>query len=90
MTDARFDISEISARFEPNRPDGIIAWVSLVLNNRLFLGGIAVRKEENGRVTITFPAKKKEDQSKFFFHKPITAQCHEEIRDAIVRALNLS
>ncbi|MFH1539129.1 MAG: hypothetical protein ABIH66_09230 [bacterium] len=89
MTDARFDISEISARFEPNRPDGIIAWVSLVLNRRLFLGGIAVRKE-NGRVTITFPAKKREDQNMYFYHKPINARCHEEIRDAIVRALNLT
>ena len=90
MSESIFDITEINAQFEPNRPDGIIAWVSLVLNRRLFLGGIAVRKDENGRVTITFPAKKREDQSMYFFYKPINARCHEEIRDAIVRTLNLS
>ncbi len=89
MSETIFEISEINARFEPNRQDGIIAWVSLVLNRCLFLGGIAVRKE-NGKITITFPARKRDDQSMYFYYKPINARCHEEIRDAIVRALNLS
>jgi DNA-binding cell septation regulator SpoVG len=88
MSETIFEITEINARFEPNRPDGIIAWVSLVLNGCLFLGGIAVRKE-NGRIAITFPARKRDAQSMYFYHKPINAQCHEEIRKSIVKALNL-
>ena len=89
MSETIFEISEINARFEPSRPDGIIAWVSLVLNRCLFLGGIAVRKE-NGKITITFPARKRDDQSMYFYYKPINARCHEEIRGAIVKALNLT
>lgn len=91
MFDEAFQISEINARFEQNRPDGIFAWVSLVINRRLFISNIALRKDENGEISITFPAKKRDDQSSlYFYHKPINAQCYTEIRDAIVSALNLN
>jgi len=90
MFDAPFQISEINARFEQNRADGIIAWVSLVINRRLFISNIALRRDESGEISITFPAKKRDDQSLYFYHKPINAQCYREIRDAIVSALNLN
>ena len=89
MNDAAFDISEINVRFENGRPDGIIAWASMVLNRKLFIGDIAVRKDGGGRVTITFPARKKDDRGMYFYLKPINGACHEEIRQAIEQALTL-
>ncbi|HOO56480.1 MAG TPA: hypothetical protein PLN69_06640 [bacterium] len=70
MNDTAFDISEINIRFENGRHDGIIAWASMVLNGKLFIGDIAVRKNSAGRVVVTFPARKpsqmKNERSKYF------------------------
>jgi len=77
-------ITDISVKFVNQvDEDGVVAWVSCVLGGGLYLNNIAVRRRNDGRHVLSFPAKKANGNSMFYFFKPVNA----EMRDAFERAI---
>lgn len=76
-------ITEI--QITPIKPrDGLVAFASIVLENRLYLGSIGVHTRLNGLgYRITYPTKKIGEKSLNIYH-PINKELSKVIEDAIV------
>jgi stage V sporulation protein G len=75
-------ITEIQIEFiKPN--NGLIGFVSLVLNEEVFLSSIAIHKKLTGEgYRLTFPSK-----DKFSIFYPITKEASKQIEEAIFTKL---
>jgi stage V sporulation protein G len=76
-------ISEV--QILPIKPtDGLVAFASFVLDNRLYLGSIAIYQKRDGSgYRITFPSKKLGNKSLNIYH-PINKQTTQEIEKAVL------
>lgn len=86
---AAFDITEI--RVDASPPElvetGQIAWVSFVLNDRLRVSGVTVRRTLDDEYRLSFPARTSDDGDKYFYVRPISNDARIEIETAIFDAL---
>lgn len=86
---AAFDITEI--RIDAAPPElaatGHIAWISLLLNDRLRISGVTARRTLDGEFRLSFPARTSDDGSKHFYIRPINDEARVEIETAIFDAL---
>lgn len=79
-------VSEVSIHLVKPK-NGLIAFASLVIEDALFLSGIAVHQKLNGGHRLTFPTRKTENQSFTLFH-PINRLASQAIEAAILTKLN--
>lgn len=81
------NISEIS--ITPIKPtDGLVAFASCVLDNRIFVGSIGVHRLLDGSgYRITYPTKKIGSRQLNYFH-PVNKVTGTEIESAIVEKCN--
>jgi DNA-binding cell septation regulator SpoVG len=74
-------ISDVRIRFVRGERDGLLAWVECVLNGQLALNSIALRKNDEGVLYLTYPRRRTESGACFSYYYPVT----EEVRLAIER-----
>mgnify|MGYP000666378460 CR=1 FL=1 len=83
-------IRDISVKFvDQVSDDGVVAWVSCVLGDGLYLNNIAVRRRNDGRHVLSFPAKKNGGNGLFFYFRPINREMHDAFERAILKNLDL-
>ena len=79
-------ISEVN--IIPVKPrDGLIAFASLVINDDIFLGSIAIHQKLNGGFRLTYPTKPSGVQHMQVFH-PINREAGAAIEKAVINKLN--
>ena len=83
-------VSEVKIRLVDSNEDGLIGWASCVVNGSLYLNNIAIRKSREGKVILTFPAKKSKGDSKYFFFNPISHDAARILEEAIIDKLKLA
>lgn len=79
-------ISEVNISLIKPR-DGLIAFASLVINDDIFLGSIAIHQKLNGGFRLTYPTKPSGAQQMQVFH-PINRAAGAAIEKAVITKLN--
>lgn len=90
MEAERLKVSEVKIRLVDRSEDGLIGWASCVVNGSLYLNNIAIRHSRDGRVILTFPAKKSRGESKYFIFNPISHEAARVLEEAIIDKLKLA
>lgn len=81
------DVTEVDIAFVKPK-DGLIAFASVVLDDELFVGGIAIhRKLDGSGYRLTYPTRRLGDRSFNLFH-PIRQPVGKAIEAAIFGKLN--
>ena len=81
------EITEVRIRMADGAESGPVAWASCVVNRCLFLNNIAIRRGQDGELTLTYPAKRSRRDVKYFFFRPINAEAKEALDRAILGGL---
>ena len=58
MNHLRFDEVHLTAALGDDRQDGLIGWIRCTVNGAIRLDGITLRRTVDGRLTLSFPARK--------------------------------
>ena len=69
--------------------EGLLGWISCTLNDGLRLSGLALRRTESGKLTISFPARRDSFGRQHFFIRPLNDPTRREIERQVVEALSL-
>ncbi len=69
--------------------DGFLGWVSCTLNESIRLNGLALRRTREGRLALSFPARKDAMGRKHFFLRPLDDATRRKIERQVFRALGL-
>ena len=80
-------ITDIRLRFVENGRDGLLAWGSCVVNSAIQLSNIALRRDQEGRLKLTYPAKKTPSGVRYYFFNPINVEASEIFEKAVFGAL---
>ena len=79
-------ISEV--KICPVKPqDGLVAFASIVIDNSIYLGSIAVYTRLDGSYRILYPTKRIGTKYLNVFH-PINSECGKQLEDLIVKKCN--
>ena len=81
--------TEINFRMAGNTEPMLIAFASCVINGKLFLNNIAIRKKHDGSIYLNFPRYTTRSGKEFPYFKPITAEMYEEIKSVFLNALKI-
>ena len=84
ITDVRFVAAE-----ERDVERGLIGFVSAKLNHSLQIDGLALRRTRDGRLTISFPARRDTAGRQHHFLRPLNDQIRREIEEQILRAIGM-
>lgn len=80
------DIREVKVRLVPDGRDGLVAYASCVYGG-VGLNDIAVRRDESGRLYLTFPRKVSSTGHPHPIHWPLSREVAAEFERAIVGQL---
>jgi DNA-binding cell septation regulator SpoVG len=69
---------------------GLLGWVSCTLNGRIRLDGLALRRTLDGRLVVSFPARRDTAGRRHFLVRPLDADARRELQRQILDALGLS
>ncbi len=86
MTESQVPISEVRIRPVPNGNDGLIAFASCRYGNVL-LNDLAVRKDESGRLFLTYPRKLASNGRPHPLHHPIDRETADQFEAAVLGPL---
>jgi DNA-binding cell septation regulator SpoVG len=79
--------------FTPARSDqaeaGLLGWVSCVINGKLRLDGITLRRTLDGRLALSFPERGAADGTRHPIVRPTSDEARREIEDQIFAAIPL-
>jgi len=67
--------------------DGLIAWASCVLNGSIHLTNIAVRRGKDGRLFLTYPAKRTSYGATHNYFHPLNREAAAALEEAILGQL---
>jgi DNA-binding cell septation regulator SpoVG len=80
-----------SATFTAASPDerrgGLLGYVRALVNGRLQLDSIAVRRTEEGRLALSFPTRPDRAGHPHFLYRPIDDRARREIEHAVLREI---
>lgn len=79
-------ISNVSIRLVDNGTDGLLAWASCWFSGAIKLDNIAIRRSRDGSLFLTYPARRKGQESHQYFH-PISVGAAQAIQDAVLAQL---
>lgn len=85
MNERCIEITEVEI-FPVKFHSGLFAFASVVINNHIYLGSIAVHKKLSGGLRITYPTRKSNDTNFQIFH-PISKEASSQIETAIFNKL---
>ena len=89
MTEQPISVSEVKFRVaDPrNAREGLVGWASCVVNGCILLNGIAVFRDDQGRLHTQFPYKRGARDRRYFYCRPITREAKERLDEAILGRL---
>ena len=80
-------------QFTAFTPDGIrtglIGWIACILNDRIQLDGITLRKTQGGLMTLSFPARQDRAGNQHFYVQPLDTTTCREIETQVFQALGI-
>ncbi|MFH1680730.1 MAG: hypothetical protein ABIH26_08805 [Candidatus Eisenbacteria bacterium] len=82
-----FDISEIRIRLLDAERDGLVGFGSCVLNRSLYLNNIAIRRGQDGRLYLSYPAGRSNQAVQHFHWNPISKRASDALEAAILGRL---
>jgi DNA-binding cell septation regulator SpoVG len=89
MQAERLKVSDVKIRLVDRSEDGLIGWASCVVNGSLYLDNIAIRRNMEGEVIITFPARRS-GSGEFYYFKPINRKAAGILTEVIIAKLKLA
>ena len=66
---------------------GLLGWISCILDGRLQLDGISLRRTRDGRQTLSFPARRDGIGRQRYFYRPLDNHTREQIERQVFDAL---
>lgn len=85
----RIEISEVRLKLLDEIEDSLLGWASCVVNGSLHLDNITIRYDREGRIVLTFPAKRSRTDAKYYYFNPITREAAEVFHEAIIGRLRM-
>jgi len=82
-------ITEINFRMAPPEAPHLIAFASCVIDDRLYLNNIAIKKKQGGEIYLNFPRYTTQSGNEFPYYKPIHREMYDAIKTALIGALTL-
>ncbi len=82
-------ITEINFRMASLDEPMLIAFASCVIDDMLYINNIAIRKKYNGSIYLNFPRYTTRGGNEFPYYKPINREMYNEIKTALLNALNI-
>lgn len=82
-----FEISEIRIRLPDGEKEGLVAFASCVFNRSLYLNNIAIRRGQDGRLYLSYPAGRSNQDVPHFFWNPISKRAADALEAAILGRL---
>ena len=70
--------------------DGLLGWIRCSINGELFLDGLTLRRTADGRLTISFPARRDRSGRLHPCVRPADDTVRRTIEDQVFAALGLS
>ena len=87
--DITVDRVEMKAADPDTAKTGLLGWVSCRLNGNLQLGGIALRRTLEGRLTLSFPAKRDRTGQQWYYIRPLDSSTRRAIERQVFSALGV-
>ena len=78
------EVSDVRVRFVENATDNLVAWASCVINESLYINSIAVRREEDGSLSISYPFRKTRTDYKRYYFRPLNIDADRIIKESIL------
>ncbi|MBI4584571.1 MAG: hypothetical protein HY717_11200 [Planctomycetes bacterium] len=69
--------------------NGLIGWISCILNGTIYLDGLALRRTADGRRALSFPGKVDGHGHQQFYVRPLNDRTRREIEAQVFHALGL-
>lgn len=86
----KFKVTEVKLTFY-NKPDSPVkAFCEVVLNDALRLNDLCLKRNTDGHLFITYPAKKSNDGQEHHFFFPVNKQAEELIRAAVINEMSVA
>ena len=84
-----FDVSEVvmTQASRAERETGLMAWVAVTLDQRLRLDGLTLRRTRDGRLVISFPARRDRFGGQHPYVRPLNDATRRQLEEQILRAL---
>ena len=88
---SRIQISNV--RFSPlsdrEASHGLCGWISCILNGRIQIDGIALRRTRGGRMTLSFPCRQDKSGRQYYYIRPLDDGARREIERQIFQSLGI-
>ncbi len=66
---------------------GLVGYISAVLNDSLWLDGLTLRQTADGRLTLSYPARKDSRGRQWSYLKPMNDTVRREVEAQVLKAL---
>jgi DNA-binding cell septation regulator SpoVG len=66
---------------------GLLGFVSCIIDDRLYLDGITVRRTADGRVALSFPERRTSSGGAYPYMRPIDEAARNDIENAILHSI---
>ncbi|MEE9394452.1 MAG: hypothetical protein V3W41_18305 [Planctomycetota bacterium] len=86
-TEIRVDRVRFNRASEEFQNDGLLGWVSFVLNGTMALDGVMVRRTREGRITVSFPARRDRSGYDHPYIRPLGSTARRETETQLLAAL---
>lgn len=83
------NITEINFRMSPPDEPMLIGFASCVIDDKLYLNNIAIRRKYDGSIYLNFPRYTTRSGNEFPYYKPINHQTYSELKSALLDALTI-
>ncbi len=70
-----------------NAAEGLLGWITCVVNDTLVLDGLTLRKTRDGRLTLSYPARRDAEGKQHFILRPIDDGARLDLENQILTAL---
>ena len=82
-------ITEINFRMAGKNDPKLIAFASCVIDGKLYLNNIAIRKKHDGSIYLNFPRYTTRSGNEYPYFKPITTEMYEKMKKEFLNALKI-
>lgn len=70
--------------------EGLLAWVTLVLNDALIVDSVTLRRTASGRLRLSFPEKTDGRGNRHSIVRPLSSEAREELERQVFQQLGLT
>ena len=89
MTDLRISGLRFESASSTDVANGLLGWCSFLLNDRVRVDGVAVRRTRERRLTLSWPARTDADGRRHPYLRPIDDEARRDLEQQVLGALGL-